>query len=278
MENPYLPKEAEIKAVKRQTADTLTYTLSFRDGEYQREFSFAPGQFNMVTLLGVGEAPISMSSEPHRRESFDHTVRAVGNVTKALERYAVGDVLGIRGPYGSSWPVEETKGKNVVIVSGGIGLAPLRPFITHIFANRADYGKVEILYGARTPQDMCFTDEFEAWASQPDTRLFLTVDRVPDGGEWRHNVGVVTTLFDRSEISPRSGIVVTCGPEIMMRFVVKGMLQRNFFGSQIYLSLERRMKCGEGKCGHCQLGSKFVCLDGPVFPYSVARKFTDTLL
>jgi NAD(P)H-flavin reductase len=267
MKNPLKPEAAVIKAKKEETNDTTTYTLAFAGDGKQNEYSFQPGQFNMVTLFGIGEAPISLSSDLSKEDSFDHTVRAVGDVTNALAKLSEGDVIGVRGPYGSSWPVEEAKGKNLIIVSGGIGLAPLRPFITNVFENRSDYGKVQILYGARTPDDLLFTDEFESWADNEDTEFLLSVDKIPEGQEWSHNVGVVTTLFSKTEVEPKDTVALTCGPEIMMRFVVFEFISRGFTPDDIYISLERRMKCGVGMCGHCQIGPKYVCKDGPVFCY-----------
>ncbi len=283
MRNPLELQDAVIEAIKRETYDVLTYTLVLKDGG---EFSFKPGQFNMVGLPGMGEAPISISSEPSRlalspvevRESFDHTIRAVGNVTRALANLEEGDEVMIRGPYGSSWPMEEAKGKDILIVAGGIGLAPLRPFIFHVFENRADFGYLEILYGARTPDDMLYTQEFPEWRKQEGVRLFLTVDRLPEGEAWEYGIGVVTRLFDSVEISPANGIALTCGPEIMMRFVARGLLQRGFSPGRVYLSMERRMKCGIAHCGHCQIGPKYVCQDGPVFTYRALRGLPDTLL
>lgn len=275
MWNPLKPRDAVIEAIRRETYDTLIYTLVLKDGG---EFSFKPGQFNMVGLPGMGEAPISISSEPSRRESFDHTIRAVGNVTRALANLEEGDEVMIRGPYGTGWPMEEAKGKDILIVAGGIGLAPLRPFIFHIFENRADFGYLEILYGARTPDDMLYTQEFPQWRKQERVKLLLTVDRVPEGEAWEYGLGVVTELFDFVEISPAGGIALTCGPEIMMRFVARGLLQRGFSPGRVYLSMERRMKCGIAHCGHCQIGPKYVCQDGPVFTYRALRGLPDTLL
>jgi len=309
MRNPLKPRDAVIMAIKRETYDVLTYTLVLKDGG---EFSFKPGQFNMVGLPGMGEAPISISSKPSRlplspstepfdgplvlwpqgqraqdklrtsavevRESFDHTIRSVGNVTRALANLEEGDEVMIRGPYGSSWPLDEARGKDILIVAGGIGLAPLRSFIFHIFENRADFGYLEILYGARTPDDMLYTQEFPQWRKQEKVKLLLTVDQVPEGEAWEYGIGVVTELFDFVEIPPASGIALTCGPEIMMRFVTMGLLQRGFSPGRVYLSMERRMKCGIAHCGHCQIGPKYVCQDGPVFTYRALRGLPDTLL
>lgn len=275
MPNLYIPMKATIESIKDQTEDTKTYTIKMEEGQ---TLEFLPGQFNMVSLMGYGEAPISISSSPAQTGSFDHTIRAVGSITKFLEKTEVGHTVGIRGPYGNSWPVEEARGKDVLVVAGGIGLAPLRPMIMQMFEERDEFGKITILYGARDPSQMLFTDEYDEWRKQPDTDFHLTVDAVPEGVDWEHNVGVVTTLFEVAQPSPKDTIVVTCGPEIMMRFVCRGLMKIGFFAPQVYLSMERRMKCGVGKCGHCQLGSKFVCKHGPVFRYDEALKLRDTLL
>jgi len=264
--NPYKPLKAVIKGIKQQTYDTTTYTMSFVDDKVQQEYKYDPGTFNMITLFGIGEAPISISSCADEKGTFDHTIRAVGNVTKALTQYKVGDVVGVRGPYGIGWPVEEMKGKNVLLIAGGIGLAPLRPVINHIKNRRSEYGKFEILYGAKTPNDMLFTDEFDTLRIIPDTNLLLTTDN-PGGVKWEHNVGVVTTLFEKMKSVPENTIMVTCGPDIMMKFVVKGLLAKGWAPEQIYVSLERRMNCGIKKCGKCQIGPLFCCQDGPVFNY-----------
>ena len=273
--NPLLPQEAKIEKIKWETYDTFTFRVSFADSALKASYRYSPGQFNMVSLFGLGEAPISISSEPYRAGSFDHTIRAVGSVTKFFSRMKEGQEIGIRGPYGSSWPVEEAKGKNVLVVAGGIGLAPLRPFIMQVFHDRSAYKHFQILYGARTPGDMLYTDEFPEWRKQPDTTFLLSADAVPEGEKWEHQVGVVTTLFDRLDVPTLNTVVLTCGPEIMMKFVVLGLLKKGFVPKQIYLSLERRMKCGVALCGHCQLGHRYVCKDGPVFTYDQVEGIFD---
>lgn len=275
-ENPYTPYPAVIKAIKQQTKDTATYTLAFTDEQLRQEYSFDPGTFNMVSVFGVGEAPISISSGADEKDCFEHTIRAVGNLTNFLTTLKVGDTVGIRGPYGYGWPVEEMKGKNVLVVAGGIGLAPLRPVLKHIINRRAEYGKLEILYGARNPQEMLFTDEFSQWRTWPDTNLLLTVDS-PAGTDWTENVGVVTTLFNQMTVEPENTIVVTCGPGIMMKFAVRDLLARGFKPEQIFVSLERRMSCGIKKCGNCQIGPLFVCQDGPVFRYSEVKDLPEDI-
>jgi len=276
--NPYRPENAIIKDIKRQTYNTKTYKLSFENRQKQREFSFKPGQFIMVSLLGIGEAAFTLCSDPAERENFEITVRAVGNVTKTLDRLNVGDVVGVRGPYGTYWPIEKAKNKNILIIAGGLGINPIRSVITYVGANRDNYGDVEILYGAKTPDDILFTYEFDDWRRMENTRLLLTVDMVPKESTWKHNVGVVTTLFEKMHVSPDNTVALTCGPEIMMRFVVKGLLYRGFTRDQIFVSLERRMKCGIGICGHCQLGTKFVCKEGSVFRYADVEGLPDSIL
>ena len=266
-ENPYTGQPAILKAVKPQTGDTATYTFAFTDEQQQRDFTFNPGTFNMLSILGVGEAPISISSSADEKGFFEHTIRSVGSLTNFLSHLKVGATVDIRGPYGAGWPVAEAKGKDVIIVAGGIGLAPLRPLIKTIQKNRSEYGKLEILYGTRNPQELLFTDEFAEWRELADTKLLLTVDNA-GGADWPGNVGVVTTLFNQMAIVPDQAIVVLCGPGIMMKFAVRDLLSRGFKAEQIFVSLERRMSCGIKKCGNCQIGPLFVCQDGPVFRYA----------
>jgi NAD(P)H-flavin reductase len=278
MKDPYLPEKAAIEKIRRETVDTKTYTVRLLDERKRAEFSVEPGQFIMVSLFGIGEAPFSLSSSPNSDRAFNTTVRAVGNVTSALDRFEEGTIIGVRGPYGHGWPVESAQGKDVLIIAGGIGLPPLRPVITKIAQERRHYGRLEILYGARTPDQMIFPYEYEDWEKIEDTRLELTVDSVPPGTVWQYNVGVVTTLFNEMKTSTENSLVMTCGPEIMMRFVVRGLLAKRFTPDQIYVSLERRMKCGIAQCGHCQIGPKYVCRDGPVFRLSDIQGLPDLAL
>jgi len=278
LKDPYLPSTAEIADIKRQSHDTKTYTVRFVNEPKQTEFRPEPGQFIMISVPGLGEAPFSLSSGPERNDCFDTTIRAVGNLTGILDRCVVGTRIGVRGPFGKGWPLEKAKGRDVLVIAGGIGLAPLRPVIKAVQKDRDTCGALEILYGARTPPDEMFVDEYEEWKRIKDTTLSLTVDSVPKGVTWSHKVGVVVTLFDDMRTSAEDSIVMTCGPEIMMRFVARGLLARNFRREQIYVSLERRMKCGMGHCGHCQIGSKFVCRNGPVFDCSELEGLPDLTL
>lgn len=267
--NPMLPQTFRVRKVMNDTYDTFTLELTPSHGG--SEFSFKPGQFNMLYLHGVGEVPISISGDPARSNVLVHTTRAVGTVTKVMSKLKVGDLIGVRGPYGTSWPVDEAEGNDVVIVAGGIGLAPLRPALYHILSNRTKYGKVVLLYGTRTPSDILYRKDLEQLRSRFDLEVHVTVDRAM--GNWRGNVGVVTNLISKAPFDPTSTVVMVCGPEIMMRFTVMGLQKRGVAFENIYLSLERNMKCAVGFCGHCQFGPVFVCKDGPVFRYDKVREF-----
>jgi len=262
--NPMLPRPFQIRRVKRETKDTFTVELQ-PFGELE-ECTFQPGQFNMVYVHGVGEIPISISGDPTNPHVLVHTTRAVGTVTKAMDKLRRGDILGIRGPYGTTWPMESANGEDVVFVAGGIGLAPLRPALYEVIAHREKYGKVVLLYGTRTPSDVLFRHELENWRARFDLEIYVTVDRAMSG--WRGNVGVVTNLISRAPFDPRNTIAFICGPEIMMRFTAMELHKRGVDNEHIFVSMERNMKCAIGLCGHCQFGSVFVCKDGPVFNYS----------
>ncbi len=261
--NPLLPYEAVIQARREENAETFTLTLAFRDPVRQQEYRFTPGQFNMVGPPGVGEAPLSLSSEPWRRGSFDHTIRVAGAVTSALAYLKEGKVVGVRGPYGRPWPLEEGRGRDLLIASGGLGLAPLRPVIETILKERGSYGEVTVLYGGRTPQALLFGEDWERWGRNGRMQLLLTVDR-SEGG-WSHHTGVVTELVPHARFRPEETVVFLCGPEVMIRFTALELLKRRVSPDRIFVSLERHMRCAVGQCGHCLLGAKFVCKDGPVF-------------
>jgi NAD(P)H-flavin reductase len=266
----YTPSPMAIARAVRELPDVFTWTFDVPGG-----FAFAPGQFNMVYVHGVGEVPISISGDPGDGGRLVHTIRAVGTVTRVMDTLSEGDVLGLRGPYGSAWPLDAIKGRDVLVIAGGLGLAPLRPAILRIRANRADYGRVVILYGARTPADLLYREELERWRGRFDVRLEAIVDRA--GRDWLGRVGVVTRLLDDIPVEPDDAVLV-CGPEIMMRFAVRELERRGMQRDGIWISLERSMKCGIGLCGHCQLAGSFVCKDGPVFrfdriaPYLAVRE------
>ena len=258
--NAYMPIPARIGQMTGDIEDVFTWVL-----EPAQPFEFVPGQFNMLYAHGVGEAPISISGDPTDPTVLHHTVRVVGKVTRALGALDVGDEVGVRGPFGSTWPIEEAAGQDVLFVAGGLGLAPLRPAILSVLARRGEFGQVSIIYGARSPEDILFRRELEAWRGRFDVDLDAIVDR--SGTDWYGPVGVVTRLVAEADVDPETSIAMVCGPEIMMRFTARELEQRGFAQSQIWISMERSMKCAVGLCGHCQLGGSFVCKDGPVYRY-----------
>jgi NAD(P)H-flavin reductase len=260
--DPMVPRPFRIESVRRDLSDTFTVELKALDGG---GFSFTAGQFNMLYVFGVGEIPISISGDPADGSKLVHTTRAVGPVSGALDALKQGDVIGVRGPFGTPWPVDQGFGRDVVFVAGGVGLAPLRPAIYQVLANRQYYGKVVILYGARTPEDVLYDEEVHRWRGRFDMDVLVTVDRAT--GEWQGNVGVVTTLVAKAGFNPGNTAAFVCGPEVMMRFAAQALEKRGVDRGAIWLSMERNMKCGCGLCGHCQWGPDFVCKDGPVFRY-----------
>lgn len=262
-EHPMLPRPFRIKRRRRELGDTFTLVLKPVTGP--PEFSFQPGQFNMLYQFGAGEVPISISGDPGQPGELVHTIRAVGNVTGVMARLRPGDVIGVRGPFGTPWPVMESRGQDLVILAGGLGLAPLRPVIYQVLAHREEYGRVELIYGARSPGELLYRRELERWRSRFDLRVHVTVDSADQA--WRGNVGVVTNLIGRARFDPADTAALICGPGVMMRFAVQELQSRGVGPENIYLSLERNMQCGLGLCGHCQLGPFFVCKDGPVFSY-----------
>lgn len=261
---PMIPSIYCIRRILTETDDT--FTLDLEPEETDSGMVFKPGQFNMVYVHGAGEIPISISGNPATVERLLHTTRAVGAVTNVMSRLRRGDSVGIRGPFGIPWPVAEARGMDVILVAGGIGLAPLRPVIYELLADREAYGKVVLLYGTRDPGDILFKKELEEWRSRFDFDVFITVDRAI--GLWKGNVGVVTTLIPKAPFDPQNTMAMICGPEIMMRFTAMELAKRGVPADSIYVSMERNMKCGIGLCGHCQFGPAFVCKDGPVFGYS----------
>jgi NAD(P)H-flavin reductase len=260
---PMYPDLFAVSRLRKETYDT--FTLELESGNGSDGFDFRPGQFNMLYLFGVGEVPISISGDPADRKSLVHTIRAVGAVTKEMAKLKKGDVLGVRGPFGTPWPTDKIEGKDLIVIAGGIGLAPLRPVIYYALANRDKIGKFVLLYGSRTPRDILYWQELEQWRARFDFEVLVTVDRAT--GNWQGNVGVVTLLVPKATFDPANAVAMVCGPEIMMRFTALELMKRDIAPEQIYLSQERNMKCGIGHCGHCQYGHTFVCKDGPVFRY-----------
>ena len=263
--NPWLSEAVVIRELTTELEDVVTYHLAFANEARGATYRFRPGQFNMLYLPGVGEIPISLSADPESAGTWAHTVRAVGNVTKTLSRLNSGDTLGLRGPYGSGWPLADCVGRDVIIIAGGLGLAPLRPAIYHLLRHRDQFGRVCLLYGSRSPELLLYEREYSHWI-QGGISVDVTVDRAAPG--WQGNVGVVTLLVEQlSGFDPANCAVLCCGPEVMMRFAAQAALRRGVPAARIWVSLERNMQCAVGFCGHCQLGPEFICKDGPVIPY-----------
>jgi len=262
--DPMLPEPYRIERILKETGDTFTLELESTNGAGIAAFS--AGQFNMLYVFGVGEVPISISGDPGKPGRMVHTIRAVGAVTKVIRTWKCGSVIGLRGPYGKGWPIEESRGNDIIIIGGGIGLAPLRPALYRLIFERQKYGRVILLYGTRTPADILFHRELESWRGRLDLDVYVTVDRAI--ASWRGNVGVVTTLIPKASFDPLQTTAFVCGPGVMMRFTALELERRGIPSENIYLSLERSMKCGIGLCGHCQLGPCFICKDGPVFCFS----------
>ena len=264
------PKWTEVLTIVPEIPGVSTYRLKFVEAADQEAYQFEAGQFNMLYLPGYGEAAISISSDPTDHSGIAHTVRFVGNVTRAISQLRVGQRIGLRGPFGRPWPIQQLEGKDLFIACGGIGLPPLRPVLYHVMRDRAKFGKVTLLYGARTPNELMYTDEYEAWR-KADIAVEVTVDR--GDKDWTGRVGVVPMWFYQFRIDPKASAVLTCGPEIMIRYVIFEALARRVPLENIYVSLERNMKCGQGSCGHCQVGPYFVCKDGPVFPFTALQPY-----
>ncbi len=258
-----IPSWYRVLRMRRETFDTFTFELEPEDGSTRP--TFLPGQFNMLYAFGVGEVPISISGDAANEDELVHTIRAVGPVTQAMRSLRRGERIGVRGPFGSAWPVDLARKRDVVIVAGGIGLAPLRPSIYHLLNNRDDFEHISLLYGARKADDMLFRDEIREWRSRLDFDVDVTVDRCV--GRWRGNVGVVTNLIPRASFDPANTTAMICGPEIMIRYTVQTLRQQGVSPEDIFVSMERNMKCGIGLCGHCQLGPSFICKDGPVYRF-----------
>jgi NAD(P)H-flavin reductase len=263
-----LPATCKVKQVIRETHDT--FTLCVENTNEGATTGIGPGQFNMLYTFGVGEVPVSISSDPAKPEMLYHTIRRVGAVTGALTRLQVGDTVGVRGPFGSSWPLSQAQGKDIVIIAGGIGLAPLRPAIIALLRERDQYGEIVLLVGARSQKDLLFSKDLEQWRGQNGVQVKVTIDSA--GREWKGNVGVVTTLIPRVRFDPANTMALLCGPEVMMRFSIRELVNGGVLEDNIYLTMERNMKCAIGFCGHCQFGPAFICKDGPVFSFDKIKR------
>ncbi|WP_290649255.1 FAD/NAD(P)-binding protein [Aquisalimonas sp.] len=266
-----IPRQFRIEEAFAEvgSGEVYSWRLSPLDGEPLR---FAPGQFNMLYQFGIGEVPISISGDAEAA-GLVHTLRAVGGVTKAMQKLEAGEVIGVRGPFGTAWPVAEAEGQDLVLVAGGIGLAPLRPAVYCALRHRDRFNRVFLLYGTRQPEDILFREELEHWRAQLDLDVYVTVDR--GGPGWHGNVGVVTKLIARGGFDPANTVAMACGPEVMMRFAVMALQKHGVAAERIYVSMERNMKCAIGYCGHCQYGPHFICKDGPVFRFDTLQPIFD---
>ena len=261
---PMTPRFLTVARRSHESGDVFTLELDAQDGGGEPR-GFAPGQFNMLYAFGVGEVAISMSGNPADSDRLVHTIRAVGPVSSALTSLKSGAEIGVRGPFGSAWPIAAARGLDVVVIAGGIGLAPLRPAIYELLSNRKQYGRVAVLYGARSPAELLFRSELDQWRRLPELQLRVSVDRADP--QWLGEVGVVTHLLPKVTFDPAESIALICGPEVMIRFTAMALEDLGVERERIFVSLERNMKCAVGTCGHCQFGPHFICKDGPIFRY-----------
>jgi sulfhydrogenase subunit gamma (sulfur reductase) len=271
-ENPYLPHRAKVESIKQETVGERvikTFKVALEEDSYRQAFQHKPGQCAMVGIFGLGESMISIASSPTQKDALTFSIMKLGKVTSAIHALEPGDTLTIRGPYGNHFPLEDWKNKNIITIGGGIGQAPLRSIIEYVLDNRSDYGTLDIIYGARTTADLCYRDELLGFEQRDDIKVHLSIDAAEEG--WNEFVGFVPTNLLRVRPSPHNTVAITCGPPVMLKFVFKNLIDLGFQDSQIYTTLENRMKCGIGKCGRCNVGSVYVCKDGPVFSYEVLR-------
>lgn len=263
--NPWITRPARIVDVDTEYHGVKTYRLQATQNDSSDLYSFVPGQFNMLYLPGVGESAISMSGRPDRPTDWTHTIRIAGNVTRSLAALQSGDTLGVRGPFGAGWPIPELRGRDVVLVAGGLGLAPLRPLIYHVIRQRDQFGSISLIIGARSPASLLYRTEFDLWR-QAGLEVQPTVDQ-PESS-WSGPIGVVTLPLERVELArPDQTSLLTCGPEVMMKYVALTAIRRGIAADQVWVSMERNMQCAVGLCGHCQWGAAFICKDGPVLRY-----------
>lgn len=275
MSNPYRPWPARITSIIDLTATEKLFEFRLIDESIREAFRHEPGQFVEVSIFGVGEAPISISSSPSKHGFIELTVRRAGELTSALHEMQCGDIVGLRGPFGRGFPFEDMKGHDILLVAGGLGIAPLRSLINNIHDERSEFEKVTIIYGSKTPSEVMFRDQFEMWRHRKDFDLYLTVDE-PDE-TWDAEVGLVTRPFEHLSIDADNTFGAVCGPPVMYRFVIDEMRKKGISYDRIYVSFERHMKCGMGKCGHCQIGHQYVCIDGPVFNYWEAKNIQGSM-
>jgi sulfhydrogenase subunit gamma (sulfur reductase) len=265
-DNPFQPHMARIVRIHKMVEDNHLFTLRFLDDHLARTFRHLPGQFLMLSVPGSGEMPISISSSPSRPGVLELCVRRVGRVTNALYRLHTNDVVGVRGPYGNGYPIPEMMRNDVLLAAGGLGMAPLRSLLWYTLDHRDQFQNITLMYGAKRPQDMLFREELQGLVDRTDINCLLTVDADPSG-TWENHIGLLPTLFDHARIEPLRTFAAVCGPPVVYKFILRKLLELGFPKNRILMSLERRMKCGIGKCGHCSIGYKYTCLQGPIFTY-----------
>jgi len=265
-DNPYQPHMARIVRIHQMVEGNYLFTMRFLDERLVGTFRHQPGQFIMLSVPGAGEMPISISSSPSRPGVLDLCVRRVGRVTSALYRLRTNDVVGIRGPYGNGYPIPVMKHNDLLVVAGGLGMAPLRSLLWYALDHRDEFNDITLMYGSKRPEEMLFREELMGLVGRADLNCLLTVDADPSG-TWKNHVGLLPTLFDHAQIEPLRTYAAVCGPPVVYKFVLRKLLELGFPKNRILMSLERRMKCGVGKCGHCSIGYKYTCLNGPIFTY-----------
>ena len=270
-DNVYLPHIAVVEKIIEETPGVITFHFNFKDEKLKKEFTFESGQFGEYSIFGVGEATFCISSSPTRRDHLEFAVQKVGRVTNALCRLGIGAEIGFRGPYGNSFPLDFLQGKNLVFVAGGIGLAPLRSLIWNVIDNRDKYGNIDIIYGARSPDDLCFKYDLDAWEQDKTVKITTTVDKGDES--WTGNVGFVPQILEQAAPTAQNVAAIVCGPPIMIRFTFPVLEKLGFTPEQMITTLEKRMKCGIGKCGRCNIGDIYVCRDGPVFTFAQIKSF-----
>lgn len=275
MKDIYLPELAIVKEIQSETVDVKTFKLVFQDAGLQKSFTYKSGQFIEFSVLGKGEAPFCLASSPTRKGYIECSIKRMGKVTQAIHELEEGETVGIRGPYGNGFPLEMMYNKNLIFVGGGIGLAPLRSLIWNVLDRRESFGDITIIYGARTVADLVYKKELKMWQKTAGVKTVLTVDPGGENKDWQDKIGFVPTVLEQENPSPENAVVITCGPPIMIKFVLIALGKMNFTPEQIITTLEMKMKCGLGKCGRCNIGSIYVCKDGPVFSYKQIREFPD---
>ncbi|WP_243358580.1 FAD/NAD(P)-binding protein [Fundidesulfovibrio terrae] len=273
--NPYLPEIATVVETIQETPTIKTFRVKLNNPERMKAFSFQPGQVGQLSVFGVGESTFVINSPPTRMDYLQFSVMMAGEVTSRLHSLNAGDQVGVRAPLGNAFPVEAMKGKNVVFVGGGIGMAPLRTLLLYMLDKRKDYKNITLLYGARSPEDMAFRYDLDDWTTRKDMTTVLTIDRESPG--WQHKVGLIPNVLLEMNPSPKNTVAVTCGPPIMIKFTLQALLKLGFKDDQIITTLEKRMKCGVGICGRCNIGTKYVCVDGPVFTYAQLKELPNEL-